>query len=135
MRIGEVAEHTGVSIQALRYYERRGLLAEPQRRTSGYRQYTREAVQQVRFIKRAQDIGFTLREIADLLTLWGDSAKSCGEIEKRATRALARIDGKLRELERMRVALAQYVAACRDRRSLEKCPLMTVLGREEDVSA
>lgn len=131
MRIGEVAAQAHVSIQALRYYERRGLLPTPSRQTSGYRRYDSDALQRVRFIRRAQDLGFTLNEIGDLLSLWADSAKSCGAVEKRATITLDRIDEKIGDLKRMRTALAHYVTACRDRHSLEGCPLLAALGEDE----
>jgi DNA-binding transcriptional MerR regulator len=132
MRIGEVAARTDVSIQTLRYYERRGLLPALPRERSGYRRYNSDALRRVRFIRRAQDLGFTLREISDLLRLWADSARSCGAVEKRATLALARIDRKARDLKRMRSALAQYVTACRNRHSLVECPLLEVLGANDD---
>ena len=131
MRIGEVAAQTDVSIQTLRYYERRGLLPAPYRQISGYRRYNPDALQRVRFIRRAQDLGFTLQEIGDLLSLWADSARSCGAVEKRAIVTLDRIDEKIRDLKGMRRALAHYVTACHDRHSLEGCPLLAALGEDE----
>jgi MerR family transcriptional regulator, copper efflux regulator len=130
MRIGEVAAEAAVNIQTLRYYERRGLLAPPTRRTSGYREYASADVQRVRFIRRAQDLGFTLQEIGDLLALQSQTAQSCGVVERRASVTLERIDAKIGDLKRMRTALAKYVNACRDQRSLESCPLLTALGGE-----
>jgi MerR family copper efflux transcriptional regulator len=132
MRIGEVAAEAGVGIQTLRYYERRGLLPPPTRQLSGYRRYDSDIIQRVRFIRRAQDLGFTLQEIADLLTLWSDAGRSCGIVEHRATDTLARIEGKIRDLERMRGALASYVSACKDRPSFESCPLLAALGQEQE---
>jgi len=128
MRIGELARDARVSIQTLRYYERRGLLSPPRRQTSGYRRYDDAAVNRVRFIRRAQDLGFTLQEIGDLLTLWPDSARSCGAVEGRASATLSRIDEKIEDLNRMRAALAKYVHACRERATLDSCPLLTALG-------
>ena len=130
MRIGEIAAEAEVNIQTLRYYERRGLLAPPTRRASGYRDYERGDVQRVRFIRRAQDLGFTLQEIADLLALQTDTTHSCGAVERRASVTLERIDEKIKDLRRMRTALAKYVNACRDQRSLETCPLLVALGGE-----
>jgi MerR family copper efflux transcriptional regulator len=132
MRIGEVAAEAGVGIQTLRYYERRGLLPIPKRQTSGYRRYDADVIQRVRFIRRAQDLGFTLQEITDLLTLWSDSSRSCGLVEHRASDTLARINDKIRDLERMRGALAHYVTACRDRQSFDTCPLLAALGQDND---
>jgi MerR family transcriptional regulator, copper efflux regulator len=130
MRIGEIAAEAQVNIQTLRYYERRGLLGTPTRRASGYREFSPDDVQRVRFIRRAQDLGFTLQEIGDLLALQAESTHSCGVVEQRASGTLERIDEKIKDLKRMRMALAKYVNACRDQRSLETCPLLTALGGE-----
>ena len=132
MRIGEVAAEAGVGIQTLRYYERRGLLPAPKRQISGYRRYDSDVIQRVRFIRRAQDLGFTLQEIADLLTLWSDSGQCCSIVERRATDTLGRIEGKIRDLEQMRGALVNYVTACRDRQSFDSCPLLAALGRDPE---
>jgi Hg(II)-responsive transcriptional regulator len=128
MRIGEVAAEARVGVQTLRYYERRGLLPRPRRQSSGQRTYEAGAVQRVRFIKRAQDLGFTLDEIDALLGLWADSAKSCQAVENRAAETLERINAKIRDLRQMQRALAQYVTACRDRHALDECPLLEALG-------
>lgn len=130
MRIGEIAAEADVNIQTLRYYERRGLLAPPTRKASGYREYGLDHVQRVRFIRRAQDLGFTLQEIRDLLALQTESSQSCAVVERRASLTLDRIDEKVRDLKRMRLALAKYVNACRNQESLETCPLLAALGGE-----
>jgi len=80
VRIGEIAGRAGVNIQTLRYYERRGLLAPASRRESGYREYDEEDVRRVRFIRRAQDLGFTLEEIGDLLAFQADAVRSCAAV-------------------------------------------------------
>src|SRR6266513_5791435 len=115
MQIGELGAQAGGDAQTLRYYERRGLLGPTGRAAAGFREYDANAVRQVRFIRRAQDLGFTLAEIRDLLGLWTDSSKSCSAVEKRASATLERIDGKIVDLGRMREALSKYVAACRNR--------------------
>lgn len=130
MQIGEIAKQANVSIQTLRYYERLGLVAAPGRHRSGFRRYETAEVRRVRFIKRAQDLGFTLAEIGDLLNLWEDSAQSCVQVERRASATLDRIETKIRDLEIMRTALSDYVAVCRTRDSLEQCPLLHALGDE-----
>jgi DNA-binding transcriptional MerR regulator len=134
MRIGELAARADVSTQTLRYYERRGLLGEHVRTPSGYRSYQANAVRQVRFIRRAQDLGFTLDEIGDLLRMWTDSATSCRAVESRASDTLERIDGKIADLQQMREALAKYVSACRNRMALEQCPLLEELGGENGTN-
>ncbi|MGH7523016.1 MAG: heavy metal-responsive transcriptional regulator [Gemmatimonadales bacterium] len=131
MRIGEVATEAAVGVQTLRYYERRGLLPKPRRHASGQRAYVPDVVQRVRFIKRAQDLGFTLDEIGGLLALWTDSIKSCKQVEHRAAATLDRIQSKIDDLEQMRDALTQYVNACQQRRSLEECPILRALGGAE----
>ena len=130
MRIGEVAAGAAVNIQTLRYYERVGLLPKPARGTSGYRAYGGDAVRRVRFIKRAQELGFTLAEIADLLAFREEAARSCDRVEARASATVERISEKIHDLERMRTALSRYVNACRSREPLAECPLLGALERE-----
>src|SRR5512146_171004 len=128
MRIGELATQAGVSAQTLRYYERRGLLEAERGATSGFRDYAATAVRQVLFIRRAQDLGFTLEEIRDLLGLWPDSSRSCPAVEARARATLGRIDEKIADLSQMRESLSKYVEACRKRAVVEPCPLLEELG-------
>jgi DNA-binding transcriptional MerR regulator len=128
MRIGELAEQLGVNAQTLRYYERRGLLGAVRSRTSGYRNYDTNAIRRVRFIRRAQSLGFTLEEIRDLLALWPDSAKSCSAVERRARVTLGRIEEKIADLRQMSDALSKYVSACGNRAAWQQCPLLEELG-------
>jgi MerR family transcriptional regulator, copper efflux regulator len=134
MRIGQLAAEAGVNAQTLRYYERRGLLGAARRTASGFREYGPNAVRQVRFIRRAQDLGFTLEEIRDLLALWADSAKSCSAVERRASATLQRIEAKIADLRQMNDALSKYVSACRNRTSLQRCPLLEELGELEHAA-
>jgi MerR family transcriptional regulator, copper efflux regulator len=132
MRIGELAQQAGVNTQTLRYYERRGLIETGRRATSGYREYDDIAVRRVRFIRRAQELGFTLDEIRGLMGLWNDSLGSCSAAEKRASATLDRIEQKIGDLLRMREALAKYVSACRTEPALDRCPLLEELGGLEN---
>ena len=132
MRIGEVAARAAVKVQTLRYYERVGLLPEPTREDSGYRAYDMHAVRRVRFIKRAQELGFTLAEIADLLALREEATQSCAQVEARASLTVARIAEKIHDLERMRAALALYVVACQTREPVSECPLLTALEAQTE---
>jgi len=129
MRTGEAAARSGVNVQTLRYYERLGLLPKPPRGGSGYRAYGQDAVRRVRFIKRAQELGFTLAEIADLLALHEESQTACRRVEARAAATLARIEANIHDLEKMRGALEAYVTACRGERPVDECPLLTALDR------
>jgi Hg(II)-responsive transcriptional regulator len=131
LTIGRLARRAGVNVETVRYYERRGLLPEPPRTEAGYRQYGPQALRRIRFIKRAQALGFTLEEIGDLLELRVAPISNCDAVEHRAKRAIARIDSKVAELDRMRSALSRLVEACRDNRPTEECPLLDALEGDE----
>ena len=98
MTIGQVASHAGVNVQTIRYYERRGLIPEPDRTQSGYRRYPEEAVRRVGFIKRAQELGFSLNETSDLLKLRVRSATACATVEKRARSKIAVVEETIADL-------------------------------------
>lgn len=110
MRIGEIAKQAGVSVDTLRYYERRGIITKPDRRRSGYREYPPDTARVIRFIKRAQDLGFALDEIEELLRLrtGGKRAKARPIAEAK----IQAIDEKVRGLRAMRAALAGLVESC-----------------------
>ena len=132
LRTGEVAAKAGVNVQTLRYYERRGLLQEPQRRSSGYREYPPDAVQLIRFIKRAQELGFTLVEIEELLRLRSDQEAACSEVKSTAEAKIDDIEQKIRHLRAMKCALEVLVASCASEGSTRHCPILETLdhGRE-----
>ena len=133
MRIGELAKRAGVNIQTVRYYERRGLLHDPRRRRSaGYREYTDATLERLRFIRRAQELGFTLSEIGELLALRLDPGTTAAEVKQRATEKIVEIEGKLRDLERIRHALTHLAGQCRGGRGpVGDCPLLDALGPVE----
>ncbi|MBA3443974.1 MAG: MerR family transcriptional regulator [Gemmatimonadales bacterium] len=130
--IGEIAAESRVNIQTVRYYERRGLLPTPQRTAAGYRKYSRDVVARIRFIKRAQELGFTLGEIAELLALRVRHSEACGEVSRRATVKIAVVQRKLRELERLKRALERLVEACRRRAPTAECPILEALEEPEE---
>src|SRR5215813_12940324 len=107
MRVGEVAERAGVNVETLRYYERRGLLPQPERTPSGHRRYDEEAVRFLRAIKEAQAVGFTLAEIAEYLGAARRSATPSDELRIRAAAKIDQIDGRIAGLRRMREELAR----------------------------
>ena len=127
LTISNVAREAGVNVQTLRYYERRGILEEPARTPAGYRQYDPETVTRIRFIKRAQDLGFTLDEVNELLDLRVDHGAACGAVETKARETVARVEEKLRQLSRMRDVLRDLVEACERRRKTEDCPILQAL--------
>lgn len=131
MTIGAVAKRVGVAIDTIRYYEREGLLPEPLRRASGYRSYDDSAVRQLRFIRRAKDLGFTLEEIRDLLALSADRQRGVKAVKKRAQERLAAIDARIAELTRVRDGLEQLVDACPGHGSPDQCPILRALADEE----
>jgi Hg(II)-responsive transcriptional regulator len=132
MRIGELAKRAGVNIQTVRYYERRGLLHDPRRRADGYREYTEATLERLRFIKRAQELGFTLSEIGELLALRLNPGTTAAALKARATEKITEIEGKLRDLERIRHALTHLAGQCRGGRGpLGECPLLDALGPVE----
>jgi MerR family mercuric resistance operon transcriptional regulator len=124
MFISEAAAQAGVNVQTIRYYERRGLLPRPARRPSGYRELPDEAVRVVRFIKRAQDLGFSLDEVAELLRL--RRSKDRAKAQAVATRRLKQIEQKLAELSAMRDALTRLVHTCRGGATPD-CPILEAL--------
>lgn len=127
MKTGEVAHEAGVNIQTLRYYERRGILAAPPRRESGYRIYGPETVRVVRFVKRAQELGFSLDEVESLLELESGGPESCDVARKLATERIAELDGRIRQLTAMRRALRGLVDTCELPPSQRTCPLLQAL--------
>ncbi len=129
MWISEAAEQAGVNVQTLRYYERRGLLPKLPRRSSGYREYPNEAVRVVRFVKRAQDLGFSLDEVGELLGLRRQSGRNRPRIRTVAERRIQQIEQKIAELDRMRRALQTLVHSCHEGSTLE-CPIIEALEGE-----
>lgn len=130
MRIGEVAEAADVNVQTVRYYERRGLLEDPPRTAAGYRQYQPEVVHRIRFIRHAQDLGFTLNEIDELLELRVDEPGRCSQVEARARAKRDEVRRKISELERMETVLADLVASCRARARTDDCPILAALEHD-----
>ena len=133
MWIGETARAAGVNVQTLRYYERRGLLPRPPRRESGYREFPDDAVGVVRFIKRAQDLGFTLDEVEELLKLRNDRRRDRGRIRAIAERRVRQIDQKIAELQAMKKALGRLLHCCREGATLE-CPIIEALDGAREAS-
>ncbi len=130
LTIGKLAKHSHVNVETIRYYERRGLIPMPSRRESGYRQFTQDIVARIRFIKRAQELGFTLKEISELLSLRVDPYTTCADIKMRAERKIAEIEAKIRDLERMKRALIKLKASCRGRGPTGECPILEALDTQ-----
>ncbi|KAF0218626.1 MAG: MerR family transcriptional regulator mercuric resistance operon regulatory [Geobacteraceae bacterium] len=135
LTIGQVAKRGEVNIETVRYYERQGLIPPPPRRESGYRAYPEETVNRVRFSKRAQELGFSLKEIAELLSLRVGPDTVCADVRKRAVAKIAEIEQKMETLERMKEVLAGLAAECERRGPVSECPILEAMESEEDVDA
>lgn len=129
--IGEVAARAGVNAQTLRYYERIGLLKKPARHASGYRHYPPDAVRLIRFVKRAQELGFTLGEIEELLRLREDQRSSCAKVRRAALAKIDDIEGRLQSLQAMKRALTVLVRSCATETSVRECPILEALDERE----
>jgi MerR family mercuric resistance operon transcriptional regulator len=118
--IGRLAETAGVHVETVRYYQRRGLVTMPSRANGGFRRYSNTDVERLRFIKRAQSTGFTLAEIEALLTL--RESQSCADTRSLATRKLAIVEERLRDLRRLRLELKQWIDLCDHNPEHAPCP-------------
>jgi len=131
---GQLAERCGAGIEAIRYYERKGLLLPPARSRSGYRRFPPEAVDRLRFIRQAQHLGFSLKEIQELLSLRIDPKASCSEVRQRAQAKIGEIEERLRGLQRMREVLWRLIDACGGRGPISACPILEALEAPENVN-
>jgi Hg(II)-responsive transcriptional regulator len=127
MRTSEVADRAGVNMQTLRYYERRGLLDAPPRTPGGYREYPSSAVSVLRFVKRAQQLGFSLDEVDELLNLADGGPDNCDGARVLAETHLAELDRKIADLTRMRDSLGELLSTCARPRAERSCPLLQAI--------
>lgn len=125
LTIGQVASAAHVNVETVRYYQRRGLLREPEKPLNGQRRYGQGDVNRLRFIRRAQMLGFTLEEIENLLRL--DGADCCGDTHDLAVHKLALIDAKIADLANMRQSLTGLVRQCEAGKQQGKCPIIEAL--------
>ncbi len=132
LTIGKLASSAGVSSDALRYYEREGLIAPPAKSRSGYRLYAADTVRHVRFIKRAQQCGFSLTEITQLLRLRANDEACCGDVRRLAVEKKLQLEARIKDMAAMSRALDGLIAACNwpDTGS-SQCPILDALDRED----
>ena len=126
LTIGKAAAEAGVSVETIRFYERRGLLEQPLK-GKGYRVYPPEVVVRIRFIRQAQQIGFSLREVQELLSLRADPTADCADVRSQAAEKIVEVDQKIADLQRVRAALETVIAACPGRGGLKDCTIMAAL--------
>lgn len=131
MKIGELAEWVGVSVQTVRYYERRGLLPEPGRAPSGYREYGPSDVRRLGFVLRAKELGFTLSEIGELLDLRLRPGTTADDVRANALGKLEATRAKMRDLKRIAEALERLISTCDAHGAPEACALMHALEADE----
>ncbi|MCZ2340661.1 MAG: heavy metal-responsive transcriptional regulator [Bacteroidales bacterium] len=124
MKIGEVAKRAGIGVETIRYYEREGLLLEPERRPSGYRLYDESTVERLEYVRRAKELGFTLAEIKELLDLSFTSRSCCEHIRHRVETKISDIEQKIQLLQQMKHSLDKIVEHCREKHFTEICPLI-----------
>lgn len=132
MLIGELAKKADVSIDTIRYYEREGLIEPVTVRESGYREFDKDAVETLRFIVRAKDLGFSLKEINSLLRLKNNPDTTCGEVKALAESKLADVTAKIKTLQTMKKDLTGLLSACADTAaSVNSCPIVDALDGKE----
>ena len=132
VRTSELAGRAAVNPQTLRYYERRGLLEEPVRSASGYRSYPPEAVRRVRFIKRAQELGFTLAEVETLLDLAAGGPDSCDAVRALATKKITDVRRRIADLRLLEAGLSRLATTCDLPRGQRECPILQELDADPD---
>lgn len=132
LTIGGLAKEANVNVETIRYYERRRLLPQPLRTPAGYRIYSADAVRRLHFVKRAQELGFSLKEIKDLLGLRVRPGSSSADIRKRADAKIADIEKKIRTLQAMKKSLMQITNACSGCGPVSDCPILDSLDHRTD---
>ncbi len=128
LTIGRLAEAAGVNVESIRYYQRIGLIEEPVKPQQGFRKYPVRAVEHIKFIKRAQQLGFSLHEIAELLEL-GEG--HCRDVRKRAEKKRDKIEGQIRDLQALHDTLSQLIGACRAGKNAHQCPIVEALLKQD----
>ena len=131
LTVGKLSKQTGVAVETLRYYERRGLLPPAERTASGYRLFRWDTAQRLRFIRRAQALGFSLDEIAELLSLSDNPSRSAREVKQLTRSKIADIEVRIRDLQRMKRGLAKLDETCSGRGSTQDCPILAALAVRE----
>jgi MerR family copper efflux transcriptional regulator len=133
LTIGQLAKHTEVTVETIRFYEKQGLISEPKRTDSGYRQYPESAIKRIRFIQRAKEVGFTLKDIKELLSMRTQPGVTCSDIKSRAVAKIAEIEKKMDDLRRMKNALQRLAGRCSGEGFLSDCPILDALEEDNEV--
>ncbi len=131
LTIGQVAKRSGIGIETVRFYERKGLVEEPPRTDSGYRQYPEDVVARIRFIRRANELGFKLSEISELLSLRVDPDTTCADVRKQTEFKIADVEDKIRVLQGIKTALKKLAASCAGTGPTSECPILEALDSQQ----
>lgn len=131
LTIGTLAKAAGVNLQTIRYYERIGLFPKPKTKESGYREYTEQDLSRLIFVKKAKELGFSLKEIAQLLALKVDKKKTCADVLEMAESSLIMIQDKIRTLEKFSEALKKLSSQCRGSGPTSECPILEFLDGDQ----
>lgn len=129
MTIARAASAAGVGVETIRFYERRGLIAQPRKPASGFREYDADTVARIRFIRQAQELGFSLREIEELLSLRADPNADCAEVRVQAATKRDEVEKKIADLKRIRAALDVLIAACPGKGAITACSILDALAK------
>lgn len=131
LTIGKVAKEACVGVETIRFYERKGLIDKPPTKESGYRQYSADIVKRIKFIKRAKELGFSLKEIHELLWLRMEPGATCADVRSRAKDKIADVERRIEELSMIKKALDRLAASCKGRGPTSECPILDDLDRQE----
>jgi MerR family mercuric resistance operon transcriptional regulator len=129
LTIGQIAKASHVNIETVRYYERCGLIPKPPRSESGYRLYSEEVINLIRFIKHAKALGFSLREIRELLSLRVEEGVSCAQVKDKAEAKITEIEERIQSLKRMKNALLKLTKECTGKGPVKECPILDALEK------
>jgi len=124
LTIGALAKNAGVGVETIRFYERQGLIEQPQKPIGSFRHYSEDVVKRVRFIRRAKELGFSLQEIDELLNLSLESGQNCNEVRTLTEAKILDISCKIDSLEKMKKALSRLVLACDKQNQTQICPII-----------
>ncbi len=126
--IGKLSKQSGIAIETIRFYEKQRLLPKPKRTGTGYRQYNQGDLQRISFIKRSKDLGFTLAEIKELLSLKVGGKTTCADVRRKAELKIKDIEGRVAELQRIKLALKTLSSSCKGTGPAGECPILDALS-------
>lgn len=135
LSVGQLAKSAQVGISTIHFYEKHGLMPKAPRRASGYRQYQLGDVRRLHFIRRAKELGFSLQEIGELLTLKANPTRGVAKVKSVAQKKLQDVDNKIAELQRLRIVLAGLIEACPGHGEMDHCPILRAFDSNTGVVA